>query len=227
MKQKRSVTMTTFRTLTPVIALALASSIAAAKERGRILDRNGVVLTESKNGKRTFPLKEFSTAHIVGYTATSAPKGGTQLSGRTGIEQLHNASLSAGQDLQLTLDAALHSKIAKVFDPKRKGAVVVVDPNNGEIHALASFPSFDPNDFSPGISAEDFATLKDDERKPLFPRAIGATYPPASTFKTITSLAACKAGIAGGKHDSPPSVTIDGRKFSNWHGSHEGPANAT
>src|SRR5438034_10117109 len=69
-----------------------------------------------------------------------------------------------------------------------RGAAVVVDPNNGNILAMVSVPSFDPNTFIPSIKAKDWKALQKDEADPLVNRAISAL-PPGSTFKLITSLA--------------------------------------
>ena len=75
-----------------------------------------------------------------------------------------------------------------------RGAAVVVDPNNGEILAMASVPCYDPNIFIPSISKADWKKLNDDETDPLTNRAIQG-YAPGSTFKTVTALAglACRA----------------------------------
>ena len=65
----------------------------------------------------------------------------------------------------------------------KRGAIVVMDPNNGDILALASWPTINPNDFIPNISPEAFQALQDDKDIPLLPRAFRSAYPPGSTFK--------------------------------------------
>jgi len=75
-----------------------------------------------------------------------------------------------------------------------RGAAVVLDPNNGDILAMASVPSFDPNAFVPNISRAEWEKLAKDETTPLMNRAINA-YAPGSTFKICTALAGLRAGV--------------------------------
>jgi len=77
----------------------------------------------------------------------------------------------------------------------KPGALVAVDAISGDIFALVSFPSFDPNDFMNGISGEAYTRLHDDPTRPLFPRATMGAYPPGSTFKPSVALAAMKDGV--------------------------------
>ena len=74
-----------------------------------------------------------------------------------------------------------------------RGAAVVVDPNNGNILAMASVPSFDPNTFIPSIKVKDWEALRKDEANPLINRAVSA-FPPGSTFKLVTTLAGSAEG---------------------------------
>ncbi len=100
-----------------------------------------------------------------------------------------------GRELVLGLDADLQRLAMNVLaEAKKPGAVVALDPRNGEILALASSPSFDPNLFVGGISSKDYARLQADPGKPLFNRTIGGAYQPGSTFKLVTSIAAQLAG---------------------------------
>ena len=73
---------------------------------------------------------------------------------------------------------------------------MVVDPNNGNILAMASVPSFDPNTFIPSIKAKDWDALRKNEANPLINRAISA-FPPGSTFKLVTALAGLRKGLGG------------------------------
>jgi penicillin-binding protein 2 len=75
------------------------------------------------------------------------------------------------------------------------GAVVVLDPNNGGVLALASMPEFDPNDFATPINEKKFAAINRDTLKPLYDRAIGAASPSGSTFKMVTGTAAITSGV--------------------------------
>lgn len=106
----------------------------------------------------------------------------------------------------------------------RRGALVVLDVKTGDVLAMASRPDYDPNVFIPYIGEEQFARLRDDPSKPLFPRAYAGSYPPASTFKVSTALAALDAGVVTGESriNSPPSIKIGTRWFRNWHSKHEG-----
>jgi penicillin-binding protein 2 len=110
-----------------------------------------------------------------------------------------------GQRLRLTLDldlqraanAALARAVAAAAENGAKaGAYVAMDPTNGEILALGSYPSFDANEFAKPISQRRYDELSSEENgAPLFNRAIAATYPTGSTFKPITAMAALEEGV--------------------------------
>lgn len=93
-----------------------------------------------------------------------------------------------GMDLVLTLDIEIQllafSELAN-----RRGAAVAIDPNNGEILAFVSAPSFDPNMFSVGLTRKQFKALQENPDRPLFNRALRGSYPPGSTVKPILALA--------------------------------------
>lgn len=94
-----------------------------------------------------------------------------------------------GADVHLTIDLELqHAAVAALGD--RAGAVVAIDPRNGEVLALVSRPGFDPNRFVDGFEAEAFTALERDARRPLFNRAVRGRYPPGSTVKPFLALAA-------------------------------------
>ncbi len=94
-----------------------------------------------------------------------------------------------GRDLHLTLDVAIQRALeAALFD--KRGAGVVIDPRNGEILAMASMPTFDPNEFIPVIRQGFWKRLTEDEAHPLFNRAIQGRYAPGSIFKPVTAFAA-------------------------------------
>jgi penicillin-binding protein 2 len=99
-----------------------------------------------------------------------------------------------GDRLILSLDANLQKKAISLMKG-RKGAIVMLDPSNGEILCLVSMPSFDAALFEGGISSADYRHLSEDKSKPLWNRAIHGYYSPGSTFKLVTSLAAEKAGL--------------------------------
>ncbi|MDH3747125.1 MAG: penicillin-binding protein 2 [Gammaproteobacteria bacterium] len=96
-----------------------------------------------------------------------------------------NVYLSIDLDLQLLAQKALEG---------RRGAIVAIDPWSGEVLAMVSAPSFDPNLFAAGMTTSQFAELQDDLNRPLFNRALRGTYPPGSTIKPMLSLAALQVG---------------------------------
>lgn len=110
-----------------------------------------------------------------------------------------------GRDLKLTLDLELQKYIRDIFPDTMKGAVVAMVPSTGEILAMYSNPSYDPNDFVGGISGPLWTALNQDSAKPLLDRAVGALYPPASTWKLATAAMGVKQGIvnAGTKMPIP------------------------
>lgn len=97
-----------------------------------------------------------------------------------------------GADITLTLDFRIQ-RLAEEALGDDCGAAVVLDPRNGEVLAMASSPSFDPNRFGSGMSPEEWAELDTSESHPLLNRAIQGTYPPGSVFKPVVVLAALEA----------------------------------
>jgi len=108
------------------------------------------------------------------------------LEGQSG--QLRSRAPQAGRELRLTLDIELQ-RVAEQAMAGRRGAVVAIDPWNGDVLVLASLPSFDPNGFARGISRRDYLALTEDPDQPLFNRVLRGTYPPGSTIKPIMALA--------------------------------------
>ncbi len=105
------------------------------------------------------------------------------------IKVLRTIDSVPGFDLNLTLDLELQLTAEKMLENK-EGAVVAIDPNNGDILVMASNPSFDQNDFIGGISTKKWSKLISHPGKPMINKAIQAEYPPASTYKIVTSFAA-------------------------------------
>src|ERR1700730_16599027 len=96
-----------------------------------------------------------------------------------------------GNNIITTLDLRLQQLAEKALESKAKrGAIVILDPNDGDILAMASWPTFDPNLFVPSISTEKFKQLQDDPDIPLLARAFRSAYPPGSTFKVAVGIAA-------------------------------------
>jgi penicillin-binding protein 2 len=116
-----------------------------------------------------------------------------------------------GQNLQLTLDLDLQV-VAELALEGRRGAVVAIDPRNGEVLAMVSRPSYDPNKMSSRISGKEWRDLLNDPEKPLLNRAIQAQWAPGSTFKPLVALAALETNTA----DTDYSVSCAGS--ANWYG---------
>ena len=94
-----------------------------------------------------------------------------------------------GQNVVLSLDMRLQLAAQQALQDMR-GAIVAIDPRNGDVLALVSTPSFDPNRFAAGLSRTDYNALTTDPDKPLYNRALAGTYPPGSTIKPFLALAA-------------------------------------
>lgn len=133
----------------------------------------------------------------------------------------------AGNTLVLSIHLGMQRLAREQLERSgRPGAFVAVDADTGDILALVSHPTFDPNLFEGGISAETFASLSAGKDAPLFDRAVTGAYPPGSTFKPFVALAGMDAGQIIGtetRFPGPPGLTIDGRYFKNWSSNFFGP----
>ena len=119
---------------------------------------------------------------IVGYQQVE-----TDVSGRT-IRVLSKQPPQSGAKLTLTIDIRLQ-EIAHQALLEKRGALVLMSVKNGEVLAMVSSPSFDPNLFVNGISHSDYQLLSDEQDRPLYNRAVRGLYPPASTVKPFIALA--------------------------------------
>ena len=108
-------------------------------------------------------------------------------------EMLGEIKATSGRNLQTTIDLDLQA-VAELGMRNRRGAVVALNPNNGEILAMVSRPSFDPNKFAVRIKSSDWKELTSDPDNPLLARATQAQLAPGSTFKPIMALAALETG---------------------------------
>lgn len=99
------------------------------------------------------------------------------------------------------------------------GAAVVVDPNNGDVIAMASSPGFNLNQFVPAISRDDWRALSDDPDKPMVNRAVAGTYAPGSTFKPVVAIAALenKKATPGTSFSCPGYFTLGRGRFACWY----------
>ncbi|MEZ5312898.1 MAG: penicillin-binding protein 2 [Thermoanaerobaculia bacterium] len=123
------------------------------------------------------------------------------------VEELGREMGRPGELVRLTLDAELQQESERQLEGK-VGAIVALDPRNGEIRALVSSPSFDPNLFARRLAVDDWKALIDDPFRPLQNRALQSAYPPGSTFKVIVAA----AGLAEGVIDTRDSVYCAGVK---------------
>lgn len=127
-----------------------------------------------------------------------------------------------GRDIELTIDVKVQKIVEEVLG-QRKGSVVIMDPDSGEIIAMASRPDFDPADFVKKTDPVSLGSLFNDSEAPLINRAITGVYPPGSVFKTVPA----SAGLESGKINAsttfvcPGSFNLGGRQFLCWDTHHE------
>lgn len=166
------------------------------------------------------------------------------LVGRDGVEKYYNGYLSgtgggiqiqvdnrgrqvrtlglkepiSGKDLRLTIDIDLQSACDKALEDKR-GAIIIMDPNTGEVLALSSSPGFDPNVFvRPEDSPERIRLIRNKRTYPLMNRAISGIYQPGSVFKIVVAMAALGAGKIDrqSRFNCPGYLTLGAREFRCW-----------
>ena len=130
----------------------------------------------------------------------------TRLHGKAGYEltevdahgkpqiKLEDKAPIAGEDLFLSIDIELQLKAEELLKDYN-GAVVALDPRNGEVLAMASMPAYDPNLFVNGISYRDYNSLRNNPDRPLYNRALQGAYPPGSTIKPMAALSGLNAGV--------------------------------
>jgi len=181
--------------------------------RGPIFDRRGMVLAAPQAGsiwKRRYPLSE-AAVHPLGYYNFRY--------GITAVERASESLLSGliqdpeslaksillkraeqGGSVNLTLDSRLQKRAYDLLR-KRRGAVVIMNPGNGELLALVSSPGFNPQNPAPA--------LRDFKGKPIFNRAVQGRYPPGSTFKIVIAGAALNNGVSP-TYNCPPGGYIAG-----------------
>ena len=135
------------------------------------------------------------------------------------VRRLNSHPATPGNTVMLSLDIKLQKLIEEMFG-ERRGALVALDPRNGEVLALVSKPTFDPNLFVEGIDQENWQALNESINSPLLNRALRGTYPPGSTYKPFMALAALelKKRSATQVISDPGFYNYGGRTFR----SHEG-----
>ncbi len=138
------------------------------------------------------------------------------------VRVLETVDAQAGHNLVLTIDHALQSEAEKLLEGK-SGAAVAIDPNNGEILAMASSPAYDPNWFVIGMRQGQWQSLITNPFRPLENKAVQAEYPPASTYKIVTAIAGLEEGVinAGTTMFCPGYYRFGNRVYRCWkHSGH-------
>ncbi|MBZ4688865.1 MAG: peptidoglycan glycosyltransferase [Cereibacter sp.] len=133
------------------------------------------------------------------------------------MRELDRVEGEAGQDIRLTIDADVQN-FAQARLGGESAAAVAIDVTNGDILAICSSPSFDPNLFVRGISYKDYSILTENDHRPLANKAVQGAYPPGSTFKMVTALAALEAGVISAETTvyCPGHYEMGGRRFHCW-----------
>jgi penicillin-binding protein 2 len=132
------------------------------------------------------------------------------------VGQLAETPAQPGQPLKLTIDLDLQIAAEEALEG-HNGAIVAMDARNGEILAMVSRPTFDPNDFAVRVSRDQWAKLVNDDDHPLLNKAIQAQLAPGSTFKIIMATAGLQEGIAQDMHvNCSGGATFYGRYFKCW-----------
>jgi penicillin-binding protein 2 len=160
----------------------------------------------------------------------------TSLSREGGVDEVVTEAPRAGRTLRTTLDVptqvvveeALRRAVRNARSQGLRatgGSVVVMEADSGAVRAMTSFPTYDPNIWSRGVTEDEYARLTDESGgRPLVFRPTQALAPPASTFKAITTVAADAAGFdLDGIYDCPAAVVVGGRKFTNFRSRAYGP----
>ncbi|WP_372603179.1 penicillin-binding protein 2 [Actibacterium sp.] len=133
------------------------------------------------------------------------------------IRELDRIPGQEGTDIQLTVDAGLQNFMQARLDGQSAGSVVM-DVHSGDILGIASAPGFDPNLFVRGITVPEYKALTDNPYRPLANKTVQGTYPPGSTFKMVTALAALRDGVIAPDETvyCPGYLETAGRRFHCW-----------
>ncbi len=134
------------------------------------------------------------------------------------IRELSRDEGQPGREVQLTIDIGLQQFCQKRLSAEQSAAAVVMDVHTGAIYALASHPTYDPNQFTMGISAELWEELLSNPTTPLSNKAVAGQYPPGSTFKPVVVLAALESGLISPRHTvfCPGWMELGDHRFHCW-----------
>lgn len=140
------------------------------------------------------------------------------------IRNLEQNEPQRGADVVLTIDTGLQEKVIERLRKERRGAVVAIDVNTGEVVAMASVPTFDPSEIASGITSDSWQRMQSAANDPMLNRAVRGLYPPGSTFKIVTALAALEAGVVTLKEriECHGSYELAGQNFRCWKRSGHG-----
>lgn len=133
------------------------------------------------------------------------------------MRELDRQEGDSGAEVQLSLDARLQSYVEARLEGESASAIVI-DVHTGDLRAIASAPTFDPNLFVRGISTRDWVGLNENKYRPLSAKTVQGAYPPGSTFKMVTALAALEAGVLSPEDTvyCPGFTNVSGMRFHCW-----------
>ena len=194
----------------------------------------------TKSQLKKLPINQIQSAKKVGQEGIESvynkqligTDGGKQIevdnSGREIKEYPNPVKPIPGNDIVLAIDERVQRRVEKIMG-NRKGSVVVMNPNNGEVIAMVSLPSFDSNEFSQGLSSKRWRELKNHPSHVLSNKCIQGVYSPGSTFKMVVAAAALEEGVV--KPDT--EIMCDGyfrlnkRRYNCWKRTGHGKLNVT
>lgn len=134
------------------------------------------------------------------------------------LRKLDTVAATPGEDIHLTIDIKLQQLAESLFTEHKKGSIVAMDPQTGEILAYVSMPNFDPNLFVDGIDQTSYSGLLNNPNKPFINRAINGKYPPGSTIKPFVALGAIENNYISPakKIYDPGYFEYKGRRYRDW-----------
>lgn len=193
---------------------------------GTVIGRSGIEYAYEKYLHGTDGFTKYqvdASGNVRGILGTQDPTPGDDVVTTIdkNIQTLAEASLADG----LAKARTIYDKVSNKDYVAPAGGVVVMDPNNGQIIAMASSPTYDPTQFAVGLSSAQYAAeFQNNPAQPLIDRVIQAQYPPGSTFKVVTAAAAMTEGFASptGSFACPSQVRLYNQTFNNWQASDSG-----
>lgn len=198
--------------------------------RGMILDRNGKILAYSEKTEDS-SVRHYNYgslySHIIGYSYREYGKAGLEAEYNNELLNLIDSSTfkeikkiiepnSEGNSLKLTLDHGLQEMANSLLQGK-KGAIVVMNPQTGEVYAMVSQPTFNSSTLR-----EDWKNIVENPDSPFINRATNGLYAPGSTFKVVTALASLETPNVETKYDCSGSIKVDGYELRDYGGKAHG-----